>query len=213
MKKETLARILSTKIVAIIRGADPDSVLSIIEALHAGGVTNVEVTLNSPNALQLIRNACDVMGDRMLVGAGTVLDPEGARAAIDAGARFIISPALDEDTVRYTLGAGVVSIPGALTPTEILKAYKAGADIVKVFPASAGPGYIRDVRAPLSHIPLMPTGGIRPDNIKAYLDAGGVAFGIGSALVDARIPVTEDYLLTIRETARAFMLAVNDPRS
>lgn len=211
MKSETLARILSTKVVAILRGADPDSVLSIIEALHAGGITNVEITLNSPSALQLIRKACDVMGDRMLVGAGTVLDPEGARAAIDAGARFIISPALDEDTVRYTLGAGIVSIPGAFTPTEVLRAHRLGADIVKVFPASTGPGYIRDIRAPLSHIPLMPTGGIRPDNIKAYRDAGGVVFGVGSALVDARIRVTEEYLLTIRETARAFALAVNDP--
>jgi 2-dehydro-3-deoxyphosphogluconate aldolase/(4S)-4-hydroxy-2-oxoglutarate aldolase len=211
MKNETLTRILSTRIVAILRGADPDSVLSIIDALHAGGISNVEITLNSPNALELIHRARDVMGDRMLVGAGTVLDPEGARAAIDAGARFIISPALDEDTVRYTLGAGVVSIPGALTPTEILRAYRLGADIVKVFPASAGPGYIRDIRAPLSHIPLMPTGGIRPDNVKAYRDAGGVAFGVGSALVDARIPVTEEYLLTIRETARAFITALSDP--
>src|SRR5690606_2218716 len=213
MKSDTLVRILSTRIVAILRGADPDSVLAIIAALHEGGITNVEVTLNSPNALELIRKACDVMGDRMLVGAGTVLDPEGARAAIDAGARFIISPALDEDTVRYTLDADIVSIPGALTPTEILKAYRMGAEIVKVFPASAGPGYIRDVRAPLSHIPLMPAGGIRPDSIRAYLDAGGVAFGIGSALVSARVPVTEDYLLTIRETARAFVQAISDPNT
>lgn len=209
MKNETLARLLSTKIVAILRGADPDGVLSIIEAIHAGGITNVEITLNSPHALDLIRKASDAMGDRMLVGAGTVLDQEEARAAIDAGARFIISPALDDDTVRYTIGAGIVSIPGALTPTEILKAYRLGADIVKVFPASAGPGYIRDIRAPLSHIPLMPTGGIRPDNIKAYQYAGGVAFGVGSALVDSRVPVTEEYLLTIRETARAFMQAVS----
>jgi 2-dehydro-3-deoxyphosphogluconate aldolase/(4S)-4-hydroxy-2-oxoglutarate aldolase len=211
MKHEILSRILSTKIVAILRSADPDGVMSIIEALHAGGITNVEITLNSPNALALIRKASDLMGDRMLVGAGTVLHPEGARGAIDAGAKFIISPALDEDTVRYTLDAGIVSIPGALTPTEILKAHRLGADIVKVFPASAGPGYIRDIRAPLSHIPLMPTGGIRPDNIRAYQDAGGVAFGIGSALVNARVPITEEYLLTIRETARAFVQAISVP--
>ncbi|MFO7256859.1 MAG: bifunctional 4-hydroxy-2-oxoglutarate aldolase/2-dehydro-3-deoxy-phosphogluconate aldolase [Bacteroidota bacterium] len=213
MKNETLSRILSTKIVAILRGADPDGVMSIIEALHAGGITNVEITLNSPNALELIRKARDVMGDRMLVGAGTVLDPEQARAAIDAGAKFLISPVLDEDTIRYTLGAGVVSIPGAFTPTEILKAHRLGADIVKVFPNPSGPGYIRDIRAPLSHIPLMPTGGIRPDNIRAYMDAGGVAFGIGSALVNSRNPITEEYLLTIRETARAFVQAVSGPSS
>lgn len=211
MRKETLDRILSTRIVAILRGTDPDGVLAIIEALHEGGIASVEITLNSPNALELIRKASDVMGDRMLVGAGTVLDAEGARAAIDAGARFIISPALDEETIRYTLDAGIVSIPGALTPTEILKAHRLGADIVKVFPASGGPGYIRDVRAPLSHIPLMPTGGIRPDNIKAYQDAGGVAFGIGSALVNASTPVNDTYLQTIRETAKAFVQAIADP--
>src|SRR5690554_3525808 len=107
MKHEILSRILSTKIVAILRSADPDGVMSIIEALHAGGITNVEITLNSPNALALIRKASDLMGDRMLVAAGTVLHPEGARGAIDAGAKFIISPALDEDTVRYTLDAGI----------------------------------------------------------------------------------------------------------
>jgi 2-dehydro-3-deoxyphosphogluconate aldolase/(4S)-4-hydroxy-2-oxoglutarate aldolase len=138
-----------------------------------------------------------------------VLDADAARSAIAAGAQFIISPTLDEETIRYTKEAGIVSIPGALTPTEILKAYRLGADIVKVFPASAGPAYIRDIRGPLPHIPLMPTGGIQPDNIKAYQQAGGVAFGIGTALVNSKLPVTDAYLLQITATAASFVRAVN----
>lgn len=204
-----LQQILKTKIVAIIRGADPENVLAIVKALHEGGVMNVEVTLNSPNALGVIKEISGAMGDRMLVGAGTVLDAGAAEAAINAGAKFIISPTLDEDTIRHTKVSGIVSIPGALTPTEILKAHRLGADIVKVFPASAGPAYIRDIRGPLPHIPLMPTGGIQLDNIAAYQRAGGVAFGIGTALVNSTKPLTDEYLLTIKDTASKFMRAVS----
>lgn len=204
-----LSKILQTKIVAIIRGVDPKNVPAIVKALCEGGVTNVEVTLNSSDALAVIRDVASAMGDRMLVGAGTVLDADGARAAIEAGAKFIISPTVDEDTIRYTKESGIVSIPGALTPTEILKAYRLGADIVKVFPASMGPAYIKDIRGPLPHIPLMPTGGIQPDNIEEYLKAGGVAFGIGTALVNSKKPVTDEYLRNIKDTARKFIRAVN----
>lgn len=208
MADTVLQQILKTKIVAIIRGVDPKNVLAVVQALRAGGVTNVEVTLNSPDALAVIKEVSDVMGGSMLVGAGTVLDADDARAAIGAGAKFIISPTLDEDTIRYTKESGVVSIPGAFTPTEILKAHRLGADLVKVFPASSGPAYIKDIRGPLPHIPLMPTGGIRVDNIDAYQRAGGVAFGIGTALVDARKPVTDEYLLVISDIARQFVQAV-----
>lgn len=209
MTNIVLSRILETKIVAIIRGADPKNVLAIVKALCDGGVTNVEVTLNSPNALAVIEDVSKAMGDRMLVGAGTVLDAGAARSAIEAGAKFIISPTLDEDTIRYTKESGVVSIPGAYTPTEILRAHRLGADLVKVFPASAGPAYIKDIRGPLPHIPLMPTGGIQLDNIHAYQAAGGVAFGIGTALVNSRLPLTDEYLLSIKDTAHRFMQAVN----
>ncbi len=208
MTDTVLQQILKTRIVAIVRGVDPKNVLTIVQALREGGVANVEVTLNSPDALAVIKEVSEVMGGSMLVGAGTVLDADDARAAIAAGAKFIISPTLDEDTIRYTKESGVVSIPGAFTPTEILKAYRLGADLVKVFPASGGPAYIKDIRGPLPHIPLMPTGGIRLDNIDAYQRAGGVAFGIGTALVDARKPITDEYLLTVKDTARQFMQAV-----
>ena len=209
MESEVLSQLLRTKIVAILRGADPGNVLAIVRALYEGEVTNVEVTMNSPNALKVIEEIKAAMGDRMLIGAGTVLDADAARSAIAAGAQFIISPTLDEETIRHTKEAGIVSIPGALTPTEILKAYRLGADIVKVFPASAGPAYIRDIRGPLPHIPLMPTGGIQPDNIKAYQQAGGVAFGIGTALVNSKLPVTDAYLRQITATAASFVRAVN----
>lgn len=209
MSNGSISQILSTKIVAIIRGADPKDVLPIVRSLRSGGVRNVEVTLNSENAFKLIEQIVDAMGDQMLVGAGTVLDPESAREAIASGAAFIISPTLDHETIRVTKDAGVVSIPGAFTPTEILSAYRLGADIVKVFPASAGPAYIKDILGPLPHIPLMPTGGVNLDNIRAYMEAGGVAFGIGTSLVNARKPVTEGALLHISETARKFIEAVN----
>lgn len=209
MTSTVLSQILESRIVAIIRGADPKHVLAIVEALCEGGVTIVEVTLNSPNALAVISDVSNAMGDRMLVGAGTVLDAVEARSAIEAGAKFIISPTLDEDTIRYTRESGIVSIPGALTPTEILKAYRLGADIVKVFPASMGPAYIKDIRGPLPHIPLMPTGGIQLDNINDYQKAGGVAFGIGTALVNSKKPLTDEYLLIIKDTAQKFIQAVN----
>lgn len=206
---DVLSQILKSRIVAIIRGAEPKNVRAIVQALREGGVTNIEVTLNSPKALSVIEEISSAAGDTVLIGAGTVLDADAAKAAIRAGARFIISPTLDEETIRCTKELGVVSIPGAFSPTEILKAYRCGADIIKVFPASGGPAYIRDIRGPLPHIPLMPTGGIRLDNIRSYQEAGAVAFGIGTALVNSKLPVTEEYLRNLKGTAEKFVKAVN----
>lgn len=196
-----LQTILQHKIVAIIRGADPGDVLKIAKALHQGGVELIEVTLNSPNALAVIEQLSHEMKDEMLIGAGTVLDAASAKAAIAAGARFIISPVLDEETIRATRRYGAVSIPGAYTPTEVLKAYETGGDIIKVFPALSA-GYIKDLLAPLPQIPLMPTGGIHLQNIREFMSAGAVAFGIGSALVNTRQPVTDDLLQRITQTAK-----------
>jgi len=204
----TLQQILENKIVAILRGVRPDAVPEVAAALHAGGIRCLEITLNSPDALAVIRDLSVRLGDRLLVGAGTVLDAAEARAAIDAGARFIISPALDVPTIRVTKQSQAVSIPGAFTATEILTAYKNGADIIKVFPASVGVGYFRDLRGPLPHIPLMPTGGVNLENIADYQQAGAVAFGIGSALVDGKQPVTDEYLRRLTDTARKFSNAV-----
>jgi 2-dehydro-3-deoxyphosphogluconate aldolase / (4S)-4-hydroxy-2-oxoglutarate aldolase len=196
------------KIVAIIRGALPGDVLGIVHALYAGGIYAVEITLNSAYALQVIRDVADDVKDSMLIGAGTVLNASSALAAIDAGAQFIISPSFDAKTISVTKKRGVVSIPGAFTATEILKAYEAGADIVKVFPAS-GPQYIKDIRGPLSHIPMMPTGGVNISNIREFRDAGAVAFGIGSSLVDSKQAITKDYLAQLTINAAAFVKAIS----
>jgi 2-dehydro-3-deoxyphosphogluconate aldolase / (4S)-4-hydroxy-2-oxoglutarate aldolase len=195
------------KIVAIIRGAKPADVMNIVDALYQGGIRAVEVTLNSENALELISKLCGSVKDQMLVGAGTVLNKAAALASIDAGAQFIISPSLDIDTISVTKARGAVSIPGAYTATEIVKAHEAGADIIKVFPAQTAQ-YIKDLRGPLSHIPLMPTGGVNVSNIGAFRDAGAVAFGVGGALVDSSQPVTDAYLAALAEKARAFVQAV-----
>ena len=204
-----LAHLLKHKIVAIIRGAKPNDLLRIVQALEAGGVRSVEVTINSPKALAGIEKLTDALDSRMLIGAGTVLDAETARAALLAGAKFIISPTLNADTIRMTRRYGAVSIPGAFTPTEILTAYEQGGDIIKVFPAtSLGASYLKDVAGPLPHIPLMPTGGVSVANIPELQKAGAVAFGIGSALVNTHEAVTDEYLRQLTARAQQFVQAV-----
>lgn len=203
----TLFQLLQYKIVAIIRGARPEDVLPIAKALSAGGIKALEITLNSPKALSVIEAVADAIGDDVLVGAGTVLDAETARAAILAGAQFIISPTLDAGTIQATRRYGAVSIPGAYTATEILTAYTLGGDIIKVFPA-ATPQYIKDVRGPLPQIPIMPTGGVNLDNIQEFQKAGAVAFGIGSALVNTKQKVTDEYLKELTGKAQKFVQAI-----
>ncbi|SMB80924.1 2-dehydro-3-deoxyphosphogluconate aldolase/4-hydroxy-2-oxoglutarate aldolase [Hymenobacter roseosalivarius DSM 11622] len=203
-----LSHILVSKVVAIIRGANPADLLKIAHALHEGGIRTLEITLNSPGALASIQELTEAMGDRMLIGAGTVLDAETAHAALLAGAKFIISPTLDKKTIRMTKRYGAVSIPGAFTATEILAAYEHGGDIIKVFPASIGATYFKDIAGPLPFIPLMPTGGVALDTIQEFQKAGAVAFGLGSALVDTSQPVTDEYLRQLTEKAQQFVQAV-----
>jgi 2-dehydro-3-deoxyphosphogluconate aldolase / (4S)-4-hydroxy-2-oxoglutarate aldolase len=203
----TLNTILANKIVPIIRNANPKDVLKIVKALQEGGVKVVEITLNSPKALKVIEEVADEFGEQMLVGAGTVLDPEGAFSALSAGARFILSPTLNIETIKMTRKYGAVSIPAAYTPTEILTAYENGGDIIKVFPASIGPGYIKDIRGPLPQIPLLPTGGVNLENIGEFMKAGAVGCGIGSSLVNTKLEVTEQYLQELTEKARKFLAA------
>jgi len=203
-----LDEILKNKIVAIIRGADPADVLSIAESLQQGGVNILEVTLNSPNALQVIRELTDKIKN-MTIGAGTVLSAADAKASIEAGAKFIISPNMNAETIAMTKKLGVVSIPGAYTATEVVNAYSNGGDIIKIFPA-ANAEYIKVLRGPLSHIPMMPTGGITPENISGFKKAGAVAFGIGTSLLDVKNKITGEYLKRITETAGKFVQAIAD---
>jgi len=203
-----LSQLLTHKIIAIIRGAHPDDVLHIAQALCDGGIKLLEITLNSPDALSTITRIATHMDEQLLVGAGTVLDADMARAAMHAGAQFIISPSLDVETIHATKQGGTVSIPGAFTATEILSAYNNGGDIIKVFPASIGPAYFKDLRGPLPQIPLMPTGGVNISNIGEFHKAGAVAFGVGSALVDTSVKISDIYLKALTEKAKKYVEAI-----
>jgi 2-dehydro-3-deoxyphosphogluconate aldolase/(4S)-4-hydroxy-2-oxoglutarate aldolase len=204
----TLDQILRNKIVAIIRGADPGDVLRIAGALQLGGVNLVEVTLNSPNALQVVKELTTKMKN-MLIGAGTVLSAGDAELSVEAGAKFIISPNVNIETITATKKLGIVSIPGAYTATEVVNAWTNGGDIIKIFPATNA-DHIKVLRGPLSHIPMMPTGGITPENISEFKKAGAVAFGIGTSLVDVNHKITDEYLNRITENARKFVRAISE---
>jgi len=205
----TLSTILSNKIIAIIRGADPADVLKIAEALCEGGVRCLEITLNSTDALQLIESLATKMNGSITVGAGTVLNAKAVHDAVSAGAKFIISPMLDVDVIHKTKDLGAVSIPGAYTPTEIFSAFSNGGDLIKVFPSSGGPSFIREVLAPFPYIPLMPTGGINLTNIGDFKNAGAVAFGMGKSLVDTGQKATPEYLQQITANAKKFIAAIS----
>ena len=206
---DALKHILQHKLVAIIRGPQPADVLRIAEALYQGGVRTLEVTMNSPGALEVISQLFATMQDKLLLGAGTVLTLQEVEASVKAGAHFIISPNVDVQVIKMTKQLGAISIPGAYTATEIVLAHKTGADIIKVFPAAANAAYIKDLRGPLSHIPLMPTGGITLENVAEFKKAGAVAFGIGSALVDARQVVTNEYLNELTIKAKQLVNAIS----
>ena len=172
-------------IVAVIRLKDPARVRGVVDALAAGGVRALEVTMTVPRAVDLIRELAPTMPDGFLLGAGTVTDAATARAVIDAGAEFIVGPVFRPDVIAACHDRDVPAIPGCFSPTEILAAHEAGADLVKVFPATAlGPTFIRDVRAPLPQVKLMPTGGVTIENAGEWIRAGAAAVGVGSALLD-----------------------------
>ncbi len=202
---DTLNIIKETKLIAILRNAKPDDVLPIVRTLYKAGVRAIEVTMNSPKALASIDLIANEMKGKVVVGAGTVLDAESARLAILSGATFILSPTVNKETIRMTKKYGVVSIPGALTPTEILEAYEYGGDIIKVFPTTTmGPSYIKDLQGPLPHIPLLPTGGVDLNNVADFIKAGAVGVGLGSALVNTKVETSDEYHDELEKTAQAF---------
>ncbi|MFD1173438.1 bifunctional 4-hydroxy-2-oxoglutarate aldolase/2-dehydro-3-deoxy-phosphogluconate aldolase [Oceanobacillus picturae] len=206
----TLNWIEDRKLIAILRGYNTADSIAIAKALHAGGITTLEVTLNSPSPLQTIEKISSELGDEVKVGAGTVLDAESARLAISAGAQFILSPTFDRETIKLTKRYGKVSIPGAFTPTEILNAFEEGADIIKVFPASTlGPSYVKDLRGPLPQLKLLPTGGVTVENVASFVKNGAVGVGLGSSLVSSVEKVTDEYLNELTKRASAFVQAVN----
>jgi 2-dehydro-3-deoxyphosphogluconate aldolase / (4S)-4-hydroxy-2-oxoglutarate aldolase len=187
-RSQQLQRVLDTGIVAVVRASDPSGLVEVIRALVAGGVTVAEVTLTVPNALDVIQDAKKELGRSVMLGAGTVLDSETCRAAIMAGAEFIVSPTVNLDVIRIARRYDKPVMPGALTPTEILNAWEAGADIVKVFPAEVvGPAFFKAMRGPLPQIRLMPTGGVDLTTAADFLKAGACCLGIGSQLVDPKL--------------------------
>lgn len=200
-------------VVAVIRLADPSKLRAVIDALAAGGVRALEVTMTVPGAIRLIEQIAPTLPPEFFLGAGTILDPETARQAILAGARFIVGPVFNAGIVRLCHRYDVAAMPGCLTPTEILSAWEAGADIVKVFPATAlGPGYLKDVRGPLPQVRLMPTGGVSLANAGEWIRAGAVAIGVGTALVDVQA-VAAGRFDNVTDTARQFVAAVAAARS
>ena len=211
-RDQTLDRLTRCGVIAVLRLPSIDPIPDIARALLAGGVVGIEVTMTTPGALDGIRQLSKGFLDAV-VGVGTVMDPATARAAIDAGARYVVSPHFDPAVVAATREAGAASMPGAFTPTEILRAATGGADVVKVFPsAGLAPSYFRDVLAPLPHLKLMPTGGVTAQNVGDWIKAGAVCVGSGALLVPKDAIANRDWA-TITNNARAFVEGVRAARS
>ena len=200
-RQQTVDQLVSHGAVAVVRLPAARLVRDAVQALHAGGVRAVELTMTTPDALTVIEELARWMGDELLVGAGSVLGADAARRAVDAGAEYVVSPVFHQAVVDEAHRQGVPAMPGAFTPTEIFTAHAAGADLVKVFPAdSLGPAFIKGVLAPMPFLRLMPTGGVTPANAGDWLRAGAHAVGLGSALVDPKLVAAGDFATL---TARA----------
>lgn len=211
-KQEQMQRIEKCGVVGIIRTDSSEELIKVADAIKAGGVDVIEVTMTTPGALDLIREAADKYGDEVLIGAGSVLDPETARAAMLSGAEFIVSPVTNVEMIRICNRYSKVVMPGAFTPTEVLYAWEQGADYVKVFPSGAvGPKHIKDIKAPLPQILLVPTGGVNVDNAGDFIKAGAATLGVGSALSDKKAIATKNYAV-LTENARKFVAAVKKAR-
>ena len=212
-RTEIARRIVATGIIPVIRAPSADDALAAVEALLAGGLDVVELTMTVPSALKVIEKVVERHGGAAIVGAGTVLDAETARACMLAGAMFVVAPSLDIPTIRACRTHGVPVVPGALTPTEIVRAWRAGADMVKVFPVSAmgGASYIKALRAPLPQIDLVPTGGVTAATVGDFIAAGAVAVGAGADLVDIAKLRRGDHA-GVTENARKYVAAVQQAR-
>jgi 2-dehydro-3-deoxyphosphogluconate aldolase/(4S)-4-hydroxy-2-oxoglutarate aldolase len=207
-----LAQIVDGGVIAIVRLDSAARLIDAANAIAKGGITTIEFTMTTPGAIDALSEACSTIGGHVVLGAGTVLDTETARAAILAGARFIVSPTFSKDVVAMCRRYGVVSMPGAYSPTEVLTAWESGADLVKVFPAGGlGPSYVRDILAPMPHVRLVPTGGVTLDNAAAFIQAGATAVAVGGNLVEPKAVAAGD-MERITRLAGAFQAAVESAR-
>lgn len=211
-KVKLLAQLVESGVVAVIRKVPEDKIESLVSSLINGGINALEITVDSPNGFTIIKNLTSKFNHQAIIGAGTVLDSSSAKLAINNGADFIVSPCLNIEVMRTTLRYGKISIPGIMTPTEALTAIENGADIVKVFPAdSVGPGFIKNLKGPLSQIPIMTTGGIDLNNVSNYIKEGAVAVGIGGNLINKQLISNGDFQ-EIEEIARKYVNVVAQAR-
>lgn len=212
-KEEVLRKIYECGVVPVVRASTAEEATRVVEAVREGGVAVLEITMTVPRAVRVIESVADAYGDSVVVGAGTVLDAETARACMLAGAQFVVSPALDVGTVECCRRHGVAVMPGALTPTEVVRAWQAGADVVKVFPCGAlgGAKYLKSLKAPLPQIELMPTGGVSLSTAAEFIGAGAFALGVGADLADTKA-IREGRPEAISEAARAYVEAVRAAR-
>ncbi len=213
-KRANLATILDVGVMPVVRANSSAEALRIAEAIKAGGVNCIEITMTVPGAIHVMEGVADKYGDEVLLGAGTVLDAETARAAILAGAEFVVGPGLDLEMVAMCLRHSKIVVPGALSPTEVIRAWSAGADLVKIFPAGnvGGPAYIKALKGPLPHIPMVPTGGVNLKTAGEFIKAGAAALAAGSALVDKKA-VAEGNWEVISDNARKFVEVVKLARA
>ena len=212
-KDRTFSRMLESGVVAVIRAQSKDQLLDIARALIEGGVPSIEVTMSTPKAIAGIEMLADALGDAAIVGVGTVIDAPTCRDAIAAGAQFVVSPVTDPDIIATARRYSRIMIPGAYTPTEILRAWTLGADVVKVFPStSLGPSYFKDILAPLPQVRLTPTGGVDLKNAADWIRAGAACIGVGSALVGKEAVARKDWS-AISAVARSFVEAVRSARA
>jgi 2-dehydro-3-deoxyphosphogluconate aldolase/(4S)-4-hydroxy-2-oxoglutarate aldolase len=213
-RSEVVQTIRDVGIIPVVRAQSADEAMMAIDAIREGGISLLEITMTVPGAVAVIEKVSQRYGADALVGAGTVLDPETARACIAAGAKFIVSPALNLETIAECKRQDVAVLPGALTPTEVVEAWTAGADFVKVFPAGSvgGPSYLKALKAPLPQIELVPTGGVSLKTAADFIKAGASALGVGADLVDLKA-LREGQQKIITERAREFVKIVRETRA
>jgi 2-dehydro-3-deoxyphosphogluconate aldolase/(4S)-4-hydroxy-2-oxoglutarate aldolase len=213
-KKDVLGRIAEVGLVPVVRAQSADEAMKVVDAICAGGVPILEITMTVPGALAAMEQVSRRFGADVVLGAGTVLDPETARACILVGAQFVVSPALNLETIAMCRRYSIAVVPGALTPTEVVAAWTAGADVVKVFPCGAlgGASYIKSLKAPLPQVELIPTGGVSVKTAADFIKAGSMALGVGADLVDTKA-VREGNAKLVTEKAREYLRIVQEARS
>jgi 2-dehydro-3-deoxyphosphogluconate aldolase / (4S)-4-hydroxy-2-oxoglutarate aldolase len=212
--QEILSSMIEIGIVPVVRTPSAESAIKSIEAIYRGGVRAAEITMTVPGALRALEKMADQFGDKIMLGAGTVLDPETARSCMLAGAQFFVTPSLRLSTIEMAKRYSKVICPGALTPTEVLTAWEAGADVVKVFPANAvgGPKYIKALKGPLPHIEMIPTGGVNLETAGEFLKAGACAVAVGGELVDSKL-IKDGRYDQMEERARQYLQVIARART